>query len=88
MTAMSRWPSAMCSAHSAPVAPKSRSTQVRPEVSAGRPISTEGWSVWAQQREPFVVELHVHQDHRVGEPAAGDAAHGVGTLLAGYRSTS
>jgi hypothetical protein len=36
-----------------------------------------------QQRQPLVVQFDVHQDHGVGESAAGDPADGVWPLLAG-----
>ncbi len=60
------------------------------QVGAGQPAGLGGQADQhgrparaAQQRQPLVVQLHVHQDHRVGEPAAGDPAHRVGALLAG-----
>ena len=60
------------------------------EVDAGQPVGVGRQTdqhrrpVGApQQRQPFVVQLDVHHDHRVGQPAAGDSAYRVGALLAG-----
>ncbi|GHG12273.1 hypothetical protein GCM10018791_27390 [Streptomyces zaomyceticus] len=39
----------------------------------------------AQYGQPFVVELDVHQDHRLGEPAAGDPPQRRRTFLPGQQ---